>query len=139
MQPYYQREGEYRSVRLRAVRKDGDSERRGGKEVSEEARQWNRYIIVATSPGEEVSAERVLELYRMKWQIELAFKRLRTLFQYGSIPAQRDGPVCETMANRGCFPSCEDGDGNGARGAEDTAKFVERIIGGAEGDNGSVA
>ena len=37
------------------------------------------FLLVLTSlPVEEVSAERVLGLYRLRWQIELAFKRLKS-------------------------------------------------------------
>jgi hypothetical protein len=38
------------------------------------------YFVVATSlPEEEVPAEEVLAVYRLRWQIELAFKRLKSL------------------------------------------------------------
>jgi hypothetical protein len=38
------------------------------------------YVVLATSlPEEEFSAEEVLAVYRLRWQIELAFKRLKSL------------------------------------------------------------
>jgi hypothetical protein len=84
------------------MRKDAESEcaglkrlkkesqrKHGGKAVSETQSEYNKYIIVATSLKEaEVSTGRILELYRMRWQIELAW--LKSLFHYGDIPVQLD-------------------------------------------------
>jgi hypothetical protein len=121
--------GRYEGVRICALRKDATSEqaglkrlvkenqrKRGGKAVSELQRENNKYIIVATSLGKEVSAEQVLELYRMRWQIELAFKRLKSLFRYNDLPAKNGESVtawfygkrllaalCETLVNTGRF------------------------------------
>lgn len=44
------------------------------------------YVFVLTSLGSEISAAQVLELYRARWQIELAFKRMKSLFQTGYVP-----------------------------------------------------
>ena len=47
--------------------------------------QW--YVIVLTSlPKDEFTAEEVLEWYRMRWQVELAFKRMKSLMKLSSIP-----------------------------------------------------
>jgi IS4 transposase len=122
-------EGEYKPVRLCVLRKDSDSERkglkrlkkenqrkRGGKPVSELQSENNKYIIVATSLGEEASASQILELYRARWQVEIAFKRLKSLFQYNDLPAKNSASVkawfygklllaalCETLVNTGRF------------------------------------
>ena len=39
--------------------------------------EYNHYILVATSLGAGIPVSRVLEIYRMRWQITLAFKRLK--------------------------------------------------------------
>jgi hypothetical protein len=122
----------YEKVRICAMRKDASSERaglkrltktnqrkRGGKEVSREQQLNNKYIILATSLDGEVSAEQVLELYRARWQIEVAFKRLKSLFQYNELPAKQPAgafawfygklllaALCETMVNTGRFSPC---------------------------------
>jgi Transposase DDE domain len=45
------------------------------------------YIIVFTTlPAAEAPAEQVLECYRLRWQIELVFKRLKTMVELGHIP-----------------------------------------------------
>ncbi|GHU58686.1 IS4 family transposase [Spirochaetia bacterium] len=126
----YLHEGEYVPLRICAMRKDRDSERAGfkrlkkenqhkrhGAEVSELRSAYNRYIIVATSLAEKASASQVLELYRMRWQIELVFKRLKSLFRYNEIPVKLDqtayawfygklllAALCERLVNEGRFP-----------------------------------
>jgi hypothetical protein len=119
----------YEPMRFCALRKDEDSERkglkrlvkenqrkRGGKPVSELQQASNKYIIVMTSLGQEISAVQVLELYRARWQIEIAFKRLKSIFCYNEMPARLSenirtwfygklllSALCETLVNTGRF------------------------------------
>ena len=47
------------------------------------------FIILATSlPAEGYPAEEVLAVYRLRWQIELAFKRLKSLLRMDRIPTR---------------------------------------------------
>jgi len=120
---------QYETVRICALRKDEGSEKaglkrlkkenqrkRGGKEVTGLQRENNKYIIVATSLGKKASASQILDLYRMRWQIEIAFKRLKSLFQYNDLPMTNGESVkawfygklllaalCETLVNTGRF------------------------------------
>ena len=49
------------------------------------------YVLVLTSvPHAELCATGVLELYRLRWQIELAFKRLKSLLAFGHVPKSSD-------------------------------------------------
>ncbi len=49
------------------------------------------YVMLLTSlPAQEWDARRVLELYRCRWQVELAFKRLKTLLRAGHVPKSSD-------------------------------------------------
>jgi len=49
------------------------------------------YVLVLTSvPQARLSAAHVLELYRLRWQIELAFKRLKSLLAFGHVPKSSD-------------------------------------------------
>jgi IS4 transposase len=41
-----------------------------------------------------MTAYRVTELYRLRWQIELVFKRLKTLFDCRKMPAKLDATTC---------------------------------------------
>ena len=46
------------------------------------------YLMLVTSLPSQVSAAEVLEAYRLRWQVELAFKRLKTLLGLGRLPAK---------------------------------------------------
>jgi hypothetical protein len=95
---YYEHEGEYKPLRFCVIRKTREAEakglealrktrmkKKGDKELSTAQRAYNRYVIVVTSIT-DVAAELLLELYRQRWQIELVFKRLKSLFKYHEIP-----------------------------------------------------
>ncbi len=48
-----------------------------------------RYMMIVTSLDPAAcSAQQVLDLYRMRWQIELAFKRLKSLLHFDKLPAK---------------------------------------------------
>ena len=68
--------------------------RKKGKTVREETLELAEYIFVLATAGlDELRAEQVLELYRARWQIELGFKRLKSLFDAGSAPNRDPGAV----------------------------------------------
>jgi IS4 transposase len=49
------------------------------------------YIMVLTSvSADEFSTDEVLELYRARWQVELAFKRMKSLLKLGHVPKKND-------------------------------------------------
>jgi len=57
------------------------------KMLNAETLELHRYFFVLTSiPKDRLSAERVLLLYRMRWQVELAFKRLKSIMGLGHLP-----------------------------------------------------
>ena len=59
---------------------------------SEETREYARYVMVFTTlTNTEASSVEVLECYRQRWQIELTFKRLKSIVQLGHVPKQDDG------------------------------------------------
>lgn len=70
-----------------AVRRARKELTRKGKKVSREALELQRYFLVLTSlTNEDISARQLLELYRVRWQIELAFKRLKSIMGLGHLP-----------------------------------------------------
>jgi len=89
------------ALRVCAVRKSpGESlraERRATRKAQRKAEQvrpctleYARYVIVLTDLGEEeMPVEAVLEFYRARWQVELAFKRLKTLLELGQLPKKK--------------------------------------------------
>ena len=52
-----------------------------------ETREYACYVLVFTTvPESEMSAAEVLEHYRFRWQIELMFKRLKSILAIGPLP-----------------------------------------------------
>ena len=61
---------------------------RKGQKIDPNSLLAARFIILATSlDPEEFSAQDVFEIYRLRWQIELAFKRLKSLLHIDALPA----------------------------------------------------
>jgi hypothetical protein len=99
-------------VRLVALRKsDGEAEasirrarkesRRHGKTLQPETIEAAKYVFLLTSLApDDVSAEEILALYRLRWQIELLFKRLKSLLRIDELPNKHpDAARCWIMAN----------------------------------------
>jgi hypothetical protein len=56
-----------------------------------ETREYARYVIVFTTVLEsEMSTAEVLEYYRFRWQIELVFKRFKSILAMGHLPKYDD-------------------------------------------------
>jgi hypothetical protein len=59
----------------------------GGSNPKSETLQYAAYVMVFTTvSASHLSTAEVLEWYRVRWQIELVFKRLKTLAELGSLP-----------------------------------------------------
>jgi hypothetical protein len=56
------------------------------KKVSRESWESAQYFFVWTTLAGSFSAPAVLELYRLRWQIELAFKRMKSIMGLGHLP-----------------------------------------------------
>ncbi len=88
--------------RVCAVRKSTQAAARARKRARREARRQGSkvrpatlafadYVIVFTTFREEsFSAREVLEWYRLRWQVELVFKRLKSLARLGHLPKRDD-------------------------------------------------
>lgn len=76
----------------RARRKIYRKAQQGGPKPKPETLQYAHYVMVFTTvPANCFSTAEVLEWYRTRWQIELAFKRLKTLAALGALPKHTDG------------------------------------------------
>jgi hypothetical protein len=63
--------------------------KRKGERLSKEALRFQRYLVTATSVSKsDLSAQQVLTLYRMRWQIELAIKRLKSIIGISDLPCR---------------------------------------------------
>lgn len=94
----FEHDGERFAARLCVVRKSAAATHAARRQItSERTRKRGRvrartlalaaYVCVLTTlPENVVTAEEVLELYRCRWQVELAFKRLKSLLSIGALP-----------------------------------------------------
>ena len=71
-----------RAERERLTRKASKQQRA----VSAESWQAAQYIMLWTSLPTATGAEEILEFYRCRWQIELSFKRLKSILGLGHLP-----------------------------------------------------
>lgn len=75
----------------RARRKAERKARDKGQQVRPETLKLAAFVLVITSlPASWGKASLVLELYRARWQVELAFKRLKQLLGAGHVPKTTD-------------------------------------------------
>lgn len=58
---------------------------RKGHKISEETLKFAEYIVVLTTLDSSFAAKKILDLYRLRWQVELAFKRLKSLLGLGHL------------------------------------------------------
>ena len=80
-----------RQAAERARRKALDKARRNQTQADPGYLELTQYVLVLTSLGRrEMSGAEVLEFYRSRWQVELAFKRLKSLLALGHVPKTND-------------------------------------------------
>ena len=92
----------HRKVRQEAARR--------GKRTQADTLRFAEYVIVFTTfPAASFSAAEILEWYRIRWQVELVFKRFKSLAQLGP-PAEIRRRQRQSVAVRqaaGCAPGRE--------------------------------
>lgn len=123
---------------LRQIKKSNSKKMRG--KVSRLQEIFNRYIVVATSLSEEITTAQVLELYRMRWQIELIFKRFKSIFHYDDMPSKKNetafawfygkllvAAICEILVNKGRFPPEEKQGSNDSKRSEPMAGIKNSV------------
>jgi hypothetical protein len=75
----------------RAQRKLTRQQQKGKGKVTPEKREYACYVLVFTTlPKSQATTRQVLECYRLRWQIELTFKRLKSILQLGHVPKLDD-------------------------------------------------
>jgi Transposase DDE domain len=76
-----------RRARVRAQRKS----KRNNSQVRPETLEYADYVVLlSTLSSQEMKLAVVLEFYRARWQVELAFKRLKSLLQMGQVPKKKE-------------------------------------------------
>ncbi len=74
----------------RARRKAQNKAQSEGRQASAESLELAEYVLVLTSLPSAFTCSQVLTLYRCRWQVELAFKRLKSLLAAGHVPKSDD-------------------------------------------------
>lgn len=83
-----EREKAHRKIRLQAI-KTGCQTREATIKLSE----W--IIVLTTIPETELNGLEALEIYRLRWQIEIYFKRLKGLCRLGRMRSKRGSALAE--------------------------------------------
>ena len=63
---------------------------RGRVKVQPQTLEAASYVFVFTTLSPDIAATQVLEIYRLRWQIEIEFKRLKSLIQLGHLKKHDD-------------------------------------------------
>jgi hypothetical protein len=100
---YKTAQGQKQPLRIVAMRKSERStqdtqrklarraSRKQMKPATPQTMAFNEYIVLATNL--DYTEEQILELYRARWQIELVFRRLKSLFGFGEVPGSNPNSV----------------------------------------------
>ncbi len=97
-------DGSANPVRICGIRKSLDAitksrkrlrrqESRSGIKFTQQTKDFNDYIVLISNLRGEVSATDILNIYRFRWQIELYFKRLKSIMDFGELPKRRDRSI----------------------------------------------
>ncbi len=57
--------------------------------LSDETKLVNEYFFVITSLIDKFSAKQILDLYKLRWQVEMVFKRFKSILNLGSMPTKK--------------------------------------------------
>jgi hypothetical protein len=82
--------------RLCAVRKSAASaalgrdrvrheSKRGGCKVQPQTLEAAEYVLIFTTLEPDIGAQQVMALYRLRWQVEIEFKRLKSIIELGNL------------------------------------------------------
>jgi len=97
----YTKSGLSLSIRLCAIRKTEEETEKSIKKakraaskqcrkLSAESLELCKYVILVTSLPNTISAQLILELYRFRWQVEIVFKRLKSILGFGHLPKKEE-------------------------------------------------
>ena len=100
---FYKVNGKLCPIRICAMKKEAKAAEQAKRKTKEKARrqqkktatvetlELNEYIVLATSL--DYDDEKIFELYRARWQIELVFRRLKSIFGFAEVPSKNENSV----------------------------------------------
>jgi len=71
--------------------KRNDSKRQ--RQTSKEALDMAKFVVVVTALPNTISADEIIYLYRLRWQVEIYFKRLKSIIDFGNVPLRREDSI----------------------------------------------
>jgi len=77
---------DYENTKINLFRRQSKT----GKKLSHKTIKFNEYIVIATSLPNSITAENILEAYRLRWQVEILFKRLKSILDFGELPKKTE-------------------------------------------------
>lgn len=100
-----------------------DRERKQQCTYSPETKWFNEYMVVTTSLDGSFTVDEIINLYTYRWQVELYFKRLKSILGYGELPKKSEKSIfswlngklmiavlIESMLGNTDFSPCNDAD-----------------------------
>jgi hypothetical protein len=99
---FYKSDNGFVPIRICAKKKDEESSEKALKTLKKQAKKrhtaqpkdetilLSQYIVVATTLPPRVSCEEVLNLYRYRWQVEICFKRMKSIIGFGQLPKKTE-------------------------------------------------
>ena len=61
--------------------------------ISANALVMSHFVVVITALPDIISASEIVSLYRLRWQVEIYFKRLKSILDFGNIPISREDSI----------------------------------------------
>ena len=98
---YYKYHNELKPLRFCAVKKTKEEIRVEEKRLSrieskhqttfsDDTKFTHKYFFVVTSLENDFTSDEILKLYRLRWQVEMVFKRYKSILKLGSIPTKTE-------------------------------------------------
>jgi hypothetical protein len=79
----------YKEVERKNKRKASKKQRA----ASAEANEMSRYVVVITALASTVTANEIISLYQLRWQVEIYFKRLKSIIDFGNVPLRKEDSI----------------------------------------------
>ena len=61
--------------------------------TSPQALEMSKYVVVINALPYIITAKDIISLYRFRWQVEIYFKRLKSIMDFGNVPLRREDSI----------------------------------------------